>query len=82
MPIAAPQWPFSRLSSLRAIGKLRVLAVAGPERWPKHAPKRLGSSQIEEARHRLATELGRELGVPMRLADLAHAELTEALNRG
>ncbi|MBO0763096.1 MAG: NAD(P)-dependent oxidoreductase [Hyphomicrobiaceae bacterium] len=31
---------------------------------------------------RLATELGRELGVPMRIANLAFAELTEALNRG
>ena len=31
---------------------------------------------------RLATELGRELGVPMRLANLAYAEMTEALNRG
>jgi len=30
----------------------------------------------------LATELGRELGVPMRMANLAHAELTEGLNRG
>ncbi len=30
----------------------------------------------------LATELGRELGVPMRIANLAHAEMTEALNRG
>jgi 3-hydroxyisobutyrate dehydrogenase len=30
----------------------------------------------------LATELGRELGVPMRAANLAHAEMTEALNRG
>lgn len=30
----------------------------------------------------LATELGRELGVPMRVANLAHAEMTEALNRG
>ena len=31
---------------------------------------------------RLATELGRELGVPMRIANLAYAELTEGLNRG
>jgi len=31
---------------------------------------------------RLATELGRELGVPMRVASLAYAEMTEALNRG
>ncbi|MFN4089080.1 MAG: NAD(P)-dependent oxidoreductase [Alphaproteobacteria bacterium] len=30
----------------------------------------------------LATELGRELGVPMRMANLAMAEMTEALNRG
>jgi 3-hydroxyisobutyrate dehydrogenase-like beta-hydroxyacid dehydrogenase len=31
---------------------------------------------------RLATELGRELGVPMRVANMAFAEMTEALNRG
>jgi 3-hydroxyisobutyrate dehydrogenase len=30
----------------------------------------------------LATELARELGVPMRIAALTHAEMTEALNRG
>lgn len=30
----------------------------------------------------LATELARELGVPMRIASLTHAEMTEALNRG
>ena len=30
----------------------------------------------------LATELARELNVPMRLAMLTHAEMTEALNRG
>ena len=30
----------------------------------------------------LATQLGRELGVPMRLAELALAEMTEARNRG
>lgn len=30
----------------------------------------------------LATELAREIGVPMRLANLTHAEMTEALNRG
>jgi 3-hydroxyisobutyrate dehydrogenase-like beta-hydroxyacid dehydrogenase len=31
---------------------------------------------------KLATELGRELGVPMRLASLTLAEMTEAMNRG
>ncbi|HEY7742427.1 MAG TPA: NAD(P)-dependent oxidoreductase [Burkholderiales bacterium] len=30
----------------------------------------------------LATELGREIGVPMRIAGIAHAEMTDALNRG
>ncbi len=30
----------------------------------------------------LATELAREIGVPMRLASMTHAEMTEALNRG
>jgi len=30
----------------------------------------------------LATELARELGVPMRVAELTRAEMTEALNRG
>ena len=30
----------------------------------------------------LATELGREVGVPMRLANMALAEMTEAMNRG
>lgn len=30
----------------------------------------------------LATELAREIGVPMRVADLTHAEMTEAMNRG
>jgi 3-hydroxyisobutyrate dehydrogenase len=30
----------------------------------------------------LATELGREIGVPMRIANLALAEMTEGLNRG
>lgn len=30
----------------------------------------------------LATQLGREVGVPMRLAGLAHAEMSEALQRG
>jgi len=31
---------------------------------------------------KLATELGRELGVPMRLCNLAYADMTEACNRG
>ena len=30
----------------------------------------------------LATELAREIGVPMRMAALTHAEMTEAINRG
>ena len=30
----------------------------------------------------LATALGRELGLPMRICELAYAEMTEAMNRG
>jgi 3-hydroxyisobutyrate dehydrogenase len=30
----------------------------------------------------LATELAREIGVPMRMTALTHAEMTEGLNRG
>lgn len=30
----------------------------------------------------LATDMARELGVPMRIASVAHAEMTEAMNRG
>ena len=30
----------------------------------------------------LATELAREIGVPMKIANITHAEMTEALNRG
>jgi 3-hydroxyisobutyrate dehydrogenase len=30
----------------------------------------------------LATELAREIGVPMRLVSLAHAEMSEGMNRG
>ena len=36
----------------------------------------------DETTVRLATELGRELNVPMRLANLTLEELTEALSRG
>jgi len=38
---------------------------------------RLGHKDVS-----LATALGREVGVPMRLANMALEELTEALNRG
>src|SRR5262249_29649090 len=38
--------------------------------------------QLAHKDMRLATELGGELGVPMRLASLAFADMTEALNRG
>jgi 3-hydroxyisobutyrate dehydrogenase len=44
---------------------------------PPHFALRLAHKDVS-----LATELGRELSVPMRLSDLALAELTEAINRG
>jgi 3-hydroxyisobutyrate dehydrogenase-like beta-hydroxyacid dehydrogenase len=44
---------------------------------PAHFALRLAHKDVS-----LATQLGRELSVPMRLAELALAEMTEALNRG
>ncbi len=44
---------------------------------PAHFALRLAHKDVS-----LATSLGRELGVPMRLANLALAEMTEAMNRG
>jgi 3-hydroxyisobutyrate dehydrogenase len=44
---------------------------------PPHFALRLAHKDVT-----LATALGRELGVPMRVANLALAEMTEALNRG
>src|SRR5215510_13979869 len=40
------------------------------------------STSLRTSRIRLATEFGRELGAPMRLADMAFAKMTAALNRG
>ncbi|OGA39585.1 MAG: hypothetical protein A3G24_23895 [Betaproteobacteria bacterium RIFCSPLOWO2_12_FULL_62_13] len=45
----------------------------------------IGAGSVAKLVHKdvtLATELARELGVPMRIASLTHAEMTEALNRG
>lgn len=44
---------------------------------PPHFALRLATKDVT-----LATQLGRDLGVPMRLANLALAEMTEANNRG
>jgi len=44
---------------------------------PPHFALRLAHKDVS-----LATQLGRELSVPMRLSELALAEMTEAMNRG
>ena len=44
---------------------------------PPHFALRLAHKDVS-----LATQLGRELSVPMRLSELALAEMTEAINRG
>ena len=66
VPHVRPDSAKPRLSRRRA-GRCKLVSWAG----------RLGHKDM-----RLATELGRELGVPMRLANMAFAEMTEALNRG
>ena len=44
---------------------------------PPNFALKLGTKDVK-----LATELGRELGVPMRMCNLAYAEMREACNRG
>ena len=46
---------------------------------PRYEPL---STEALELIHSGWERLGREVGVPMRLVNLAHQELTEALNRG
>lgn len=58
---------FDRLSEQFLLGKYEPAAFA----------LKLGVKDVM-----LATELGRELGVPMRVANLTAAEMTDALNRG
>jgi len=76
--------PLSLWSAVRqgAMGRKRVFDRLAEQFLPgKYEPAafalKLGVKDVA-----LATELGRELGVPMRIANLTHAELTDAMNRG
>ena len=76
--------PLALWSAVRqgAMGRKRVFDRLAEQFLPgKYEPAafalKLGVKDVA-----LATELGRELGVPMRIANLTHAELTDAMNRG
>lgn len=74
-----PLWDAIRAG---ASGRVRTFDRLGPEflqaRWePASFALRLAHKDVT-----LATELAREIGVPMRLTNLALAELTEGMNRG
>ena len=64
------------LGRQRAVDRLADQFLPGEFDQPNFALK-LAQKDV-----RLATELGRELDVPMRLAGLTYADLTEAVNRG
>jgi 3-hydroxyisobutyrate dehydrogenase-like beta-hydroxyacid dehydrogenase len=72
-------WAAIRQGSLgrqRIVDRMADQFLPGDYDTPSFALK-LGHKDV-----RLATELGREVDVPMRFASLAYAEMTEAMNRG
>lgn len=70
---AVRQGSLGRIRTFDRLGKQFLQGVFEP---PEFALK-LAHKDVT-----LATDLGREVGVPMRIANLAYAEMTEALNRG
>jgi len=70
---AVRQGSLGRIRTFDRLGKQFLQGVFEP---PEFALK-LAHKDVT-----LATDLGREMGVPMRVSNLAYAEMTEALNRG
>ena len=63
---------------MRALGGKGLLDQFLPGKYdPPNFALKLATKDVA-----LATALGRELGVPMRICNLAHAEMVEACNRG
>jgi 3-hydroxyisobutyrate dehydrogenase len=65
-----------------SIGRSRTFDRLGEEFLPNTYEPPSFALDLGHKDVTLATALGRELGVPMRIANLALAEMTEALNRG
>jgi 3-hydroxyisobutyrate dehydrogenase len=65
-----------------AVGRRRTFDALADQFLPGKYDPAAFSLRLAHKDVSLATALGRELGVPMRVANLALAEMTEALNRG
>ncbi len=65
-----------------SLGRQRVVDRLADQFLPGEFDKPNFTLALAQKDVRLATELGRELDVPMRLASLTYADLTEAVNRG
>jgi 3-hydroxyisobutyrate dehydrogenase len=65
-----------------AFGRRRTFDRLAEQFLPQQFDPAAFSLKLAHKDITLATELGRELNVPLRVAALVHEELTEALNRG
>lgn len=65
-----------------ALGRNRTFDVMVPNFLPAHYDPPNFALKLAHKDVSLATQLGRELGVPMRLANMTLAEMTEAMGRG
>lgn len=65
-----------------ALGRMRMFDGLAGHFLPKHFDPPAFALKLAHKDVRLCVELARELGVPMRLANLTLEEMTEALNRG
>ena len=65
-----------------AFGRRRTFDRLAEQFLPQQFDPAAFSLKLAHKDITLATELGRELNVPLRIAALVHEELTEALNRG
>lgn len=65
-----------------ALGRNRTFDVLAPNFLPGHFDPPSFALKLAHKDVSLATQLGRELGVPMRLANMTLEEMTEAMGRG
>jgi 3-hydroxyisobutyrate dehydrogenase len=65
-----------------SLGRQRPVDRLADQFLPGEFDKPSFTLRLAQKDVRLATELGRELDVPMRVANLTYADITEAVNRG
>ena len=65
-----------------SLGRQRAVDRLADQFLPGEFDKPNFALKLAQKDVRLATELGRELDVPMRIASMTYADLTEAVNRG